>query len=1659
MLCNRIFHGKTSHGGLLSAIGVLFVVFGMGVAQARIIDQNHNGISDVWEWIYNAYGVDPHADPDGDGFSNLQEAIADTNPFDSNSCPFIPIFANTETNFSVTVPCSLGKLYQLQSSTALGQTNWVVEASVEAREGANITLTAPNSSVAKFYRVAISDVSTSGGGLTDWEAYQLGLDPANPFSNTQQDSFGNAVSDYTYATNLLSSQNVITIEATGAGATEPDPGVNSTLSGQFTVTRGGFPLNAITVNLRPGGPGVGFATAGVDYVALPTSVYLGAGVSSQTITLTPMANTNLATPVLAQLQLFPGANYAVGAASSASVVIYPSPTASGTGLLGQYYTNASATFTNSANFNPTNLLLTRIDPVVDFLWSNGMSPNLSNGLYTVRWTGQVQPQFSDTYFFDVASDDGCRLWVNGQLLVDKWRSQWVTDWTNAIELQAGVRYDLELDYLQTGGWAQAHLFWYSADQAKEIIPSACLYPSNSAGNSGSNAPAVVTSPLNAVAFLGQPFSFTVTGANLPLGFTANGLPPGLSFNGASGLVSGVPTLAGSFQVTLIASNAVGLGASVLNITVMNTENSVVQEIWTDVPGIYVTNIPTGAPANITNVLGALAGTVNYGDNYGERIRGFFTPPVTGNYYFWIAGSDSAQLWISDDNQEINRVLRSWVTPTNNPTKSGEKGTTPQQWNLQASQQSPWLALVAGQQYYVEILHKAGAGSGDNWSVGWLQDPTGTNTTPAGVVPNYLLSRYYPPLPSSIPGTLYTANMLALPGVVSEGVGSATLRVSADGTQATLNITVNNLSGSPTGQSVNSDPYLGYPDELLFDIAAAKPQGSGGYLWKIKGAGPLAASDVLEIISEGKTSIVIESTAYANGEIGGHFTLANGSQTFTAPPAPPAWPNDSANSNASVRFLNQATFGASAEDIAAVKAEGYSGWLTRQFALPASHSLTNVWATANAGALDSYPSQVWFNNWWQQSITAPDQLRQRVAFALSEIFVVSENNANLSGHADALASFYDVLVDNAFGNYRTLLEDVTLHPSMGLYLSMLGNDAGSIITGIHADENYAREVQQLFSIGLNREWPDGTLILDSQDNLVPTYNQNVVMGFASVFTGWNWYQTNQVKGRLPSNWWPYSNYTNSMVLVPTHHELGTKLLLDNIMLPQAWGNQTVPSATNDAYCAKDLESALDTIFNNQNVAPFICRQLIQRLVTSNPSRDYVYRVAQVFNDDGTGVRGNLKAVVQAILLDYEARSSNMVSQPTFGKQREPLLRITAVARAFPAPPDLHGSYSQTANLISVTTPTPHMLNSGATVWLTFSGSDAPIDQAYTITTINTKEFTIHAPQLLSGAYTETNGLITANIAGNGLAAGNSVYLTFSSGGSSSGLFQVANVLDSAHFTATNSDLSPRSGNCLLPELSVLGYSQVGTVVTVITAGPHGLKAGNKIFVNFNSSGNASGIYQVVRVPEATQFTITSATSANQTQGGISVYPLLAPSLSGQGSVVVRENTWNMGYTDMGSNTSLSQSPLRAPTVFNYFYPDYQFPGTLASAGLTTPEFQLTSASSVALQMNFAEGGIFNWGNTNGLSSFNGGSGAIYVNLNPWMTADFTSNTGIPNLVNVLNTRLLAGQLSPDAQAAIVDYVTDNNNFPCSSPPTDAQMYDRVRSVVHLMTSAPDFIIQK
>ena len=1179
--------------------------------------------------------------------------------------------------------------------------------------------------------------------------------------------------------------------------------------------------------------------------------------------------------------------------------------------------------------------------------------------------------------------------------------------------------------------------------------------------SSTNAPAAVTSALTAVGFVGQPFVFNVTAANTPLSFTATNLPPGLMFNTTNGAITGVPLVAGDYSMALTASNALGVGASVLDILIYDTGSSVVREVWTNAPGMNISDIPLSAPANSIAPLGGLEGLTDFGDNYGERIRGFFTAPATGYYYFWVAGSDSAQLWISDDSEPVNKVLRAWVTPTNNPTAPGQNGTSPRQWNVQASQRSGWLSLVAGQKYYLEMLHKAGVGSGDNWSVGWLQDPWGTNTTPAGVTPSYLVGRYYPPLPVNIPGTLYTANMLALPGINSVGVGSASLRVSSDGKKAILNYSVNNLSGSHVDH-IYSDPYLNYPSTLMFDIAAAHPQPDGSYVWNISPTGPLSTNDILEIINENKCSIVIQTAANPAGEIGGHFTAAAGSQTFTPPPPPLPWTDDSGNSNAAVRFLTQATFGPNPADTASVQSLGYSNWINSQFTLPVTHHLPVVFANRSADPTDPYPSADWFNTWWQNSITAPDQLRQRVAFALSEILVVSQTGT-LQDHSDALAYYYDTLLDNAFGNYRALLKAVTLTPTMGVYLNMQGNDKGNIVNGTHANENYAREINQLFSIGLNRLWPDGTLILNSQGNLVPTYNQDVVSGFAETFTGWNYYQTNQASGRLPTSFGPAVNYTNVMVLVPSHHDLTSKLLLDNVALPPALGLATNTTLTNfDYYCSQDLEQGLDAIFNNQNVGPFICRQLIQRLVTSNPSRGYLYRVVQKFNDNGAGVRGDLQSVIAAILLDVEARGTNSMAAPTFGKQREPILRVTAMARAFASPPTMSGTYLESGTQTNtITTGVAHRLNSGDVVQLLFtdtSGNAAPANQAYTATVLSPTTFTINVPNVLAGTYYQNTNVITVTNSGHGLQVGYPVYLTFTTGGALSGQYLVATVPSSTVFTVTNADSSLLLGNCLESKISAGGFLPAGTNVTVNCPNPHGLNPGDSFYAAFGTTKPSDGVYQVATVPDPMHFTLIVTNNIPTQNGSVfNLFPLVPPPLNRHGDVTIQWSTWNLGATDTGSTFNLAQSPLNAPTVFNFFFPNYEFPGALASAGLTTPEFQLTSDTSVALQMNYLEGGLLTGNNTNGLSSFNNNGGAIVLDIGPWVSPVFTSSANIPKLVDSMNSLMVAGQLSAQARSNIVNYVT--NNLAYGTTPTPTQMRDRARAVIHLITVSPDFTIQK
>ena len=344
----------------------------------------------------------------------------------------------------------------------------------------------------------------------------------------------------------------------------------------------------------------------------------------------------------------------------------------------------------------------------------------------------------------------------------------------------------------------------------------------------------------------------------------------------------------------------------------------------------------------------------------------------------------------------------------------------------------------------------------------------------------------------------------------------------------------------------------------------------------------------------------------------------------------------------VRLLLQATFGPSRADVDRVRAMGATAWLDEQFRLPITHShlgyLREVRTLTGKDAGEEHA----YEAIWQNYLFGADQLRARVAFALSEIVVIS--NIAPDQNPWALASWMDMLYRNAFGNYRTLLEEATLHPAMGYYLNMLGNDRENPGEGYRPNENYARELMQLFTIGLVRLNPDGTPARNASGATLPTFDQSVVEGYAQVFTGWN-FAGNDTASDDAFYWPPVENWIDPMVPWPKHHSPGAKKLVDGRVLPAGQAPR------------KDLADALDSLFNHPNAGPFLARRLIQFLVTSNPSPGYVARVAARFDNNGGGVRGDLAAVVRAILADPEARDPTLAMAPTFGKLREPVIRFT------------------------------------------------------------------------------------------------------------------------------------------------------------------------------------------------------------------------------------------------------------------------------------------------------------------------------------------------------------------------------------------------------------------
>ncbi|MCW1923636.1 DUF1800 family protein [Luteolibacter arcticus] len=385
-----------------------------------------------------------------------------------------------------------------------------------------------------------------------------------------------------------------------------------------------------------------------------------------------------------------------------------------------------------------------------------------------------------------------------------------------------------------------------------------------------------------------------------------------------------------------------------------------------------------------------------------------------------------------------------------------------------------------------------------------------------------------------------------------------------------------------------------------------------------------------------------------------------------------------------RFLIQAAFGPDQdladdpdqipENVEEVMAMGIEAWIDDQMTRPIGYLLPMAQWQNEQPSSGPNNAEIWnnrkMNAWWGRAMglpklrpdateeeeQLPDPLRQRVAFALSQIMVIGDRMERLATEPAAMTHYYDKLLEGSFGNFRTLLKDVALHPCMGQYLSHLANRKSNPTAKTFPDENFAREIMQLFSIGLWMLNPDGTRILDGQDRPIPTYDNDDITEFAKVFTGLSY---GQLTNGNPANFGAYDgDFTVPMKGWDSEHDLGPKNLLLGATTPE---REPSPGSTGTATMA-DVDAAIDCLFNHPNVGPFIGRLLIQRLVTSNPSPEYIGRVTAAFNAEP---RGDMGRTVKAILMDPEARDPAKMSDPTFGKMREPFLKVVNFARAFNA----------------------------------------------------------------------------------------------------------------------------------------------------------------------------------------------------------------------------------------------------------------------------------------------------------------------------------------------------------------------------------------------------------
>jgi hypothetical protein len=1653
---------------------VVAAMMGVGVgAETRVgllgIDGNGNGLSDVFEAMYPGAGG-PMDDPDGDGLRNADEAAWGSGPFERDEATRVVLEDNGVGMMTAKWATVTGKDYQLESAVdAAGE--WAAEGGVVRGNGGEQMVALGPVEGRRFFRVRVRDRDGDQDGVTDWEELMAGTDPE------LWDSDGDGRGDFGRVSAKCGERSVVSVVATSTWATEYGR------RGEWTIVRRGG-IGPVVVRFALGGT----AVLGSDYaVSAGGQVEIPAGKSEAVVTLEALGDAVLEEAETVVLTLAEGRGYDVAGAGAAAVTIVSQ------GIVGQYFDGASGTYAfgdTAGNFNPAQLRLTRRDAGISFDWGSGPppAPLVDDDVFSVRWRGFVIPKYNEVYTIHAVADRGVKVYVSpvpvtgaaGQIRIDQWStaspatkfsnnmisSTAVTDGVAGSTAVAGRPYHVVVDYRDSAGVpgsANVELRWSSASQPEEVIPVSAWTGEGFIGK----AP-VISGPLVAAAVAGAPFVWQVGASNLPTVYGATGLPAGLAIDAASGRISG--TVAGGegyYEATVTAANAGGADVAVLTIYVTTTGGRMSYEVWNGVSGAVeegVGPVPVASVPTLKSEVTAMEAPGGGGDFMGDRMHGFVTAPMSGNYVFYVSSDENAELWISSSAEPGRRLKRAWVV--NGNVQGGV-------WDAVASQVSLPMAMRAGERYYVEAIRRETTGGG-HFRVGWRKPG---DTVPE-VIPAYALSPYGGAVAGVTEGTVYVAQLTPQNGAATLGSGSAVLRVNAAKTEAELTFTHTNLTGAVISQHIHdARPVPGPSGGIVFDIDEAEPDSKGVRVWEIAGTGQHTVADVVAAIESGQAYLNLHTSLYPAGEVKGFFQPVAGSQFFV----PPADAGSAeltlpaagvARREAVVRFLQQATFGArhdtdgvapwDADSIEAVEELGYAGWIDAQVAMgrgpdpevvvtqvlpprvvyrePTAALRTlrgnaNVTGYNGSGPLaghvarhyERFPlsdvgtvgtplessAEIW-RAWWRAACTARDQLRHRVAFALSEMLVVSEDG-ELDEQARALVHFHDLLYWHGLGNYRTLLERVTLNPSMGRYLDMLNNKKPNAATGYIPNENFAREILQLFSVGLRRLHPDGTMVVDAGGLPLNTYEQPNVVGFAHVFTGWV----------LPGT---TSDYVSPMVVRATDHATGQKLLLENAVIP------AVGTATT-AGCQAELAAALDVIFHHPNTGPFVSRQLIQRMVTANPSPGYVWRVAKVFANNGKGERGDLGAVVKAILLDPEARNGAMRTQVGYGHLKEPVIRATQMLRAFrgfshgetnlggvrvlgavvvspsgpvdlgvPLPVTGYTLVGTTAlfpgNVVTLTNQNPASDNG---TWI-FAGNGQPLSRwtsvdppagAGTAVTLGTDVADVSQP------LTVTNAVVVEGIP---LSSGNRVLLRVQTNPAENGVYV---------FNGAGQLLTRWSGADEAVELN-------GSAVTVSAwRDPVTQLYSNRTFV-------VSGVVAEVGVSPVT-YVDGSATNAGR-------------------------RAWEMGTTGGGS---FEQTPLRSPTVFNFFEPDHAFAGESGGAGLVSPEFQITSETSVVNTANwFYE--LTRRNNTNAATQgapFTYGQGFAYgdpvkkdVKLDVTAELALAGNAGA--LVDRIGLLLMPGQMTPALRSLLVNYL---NGLPAA---TAADRMTRVCEALYLVAIAPE-----